>query len=155
MYKKIILILAFLFTNSAYSLDFCPDEEARQEGGYLKVVEVCDYETTQTNLRTQCYYNGKLWGEQLGGVIFSETTSYSGHSTCNSSIFVREQNICRYIDPTPNTPNPPGTMEPPVLVCENYGGDIPLRSQNYLFDTVSQEIPGSCRNSREWVRCKP
>lgn len=156
---KSICMAVFLLSNSAMGLEFCPNEQAREDGGYLKSIEVCDYETVETNLRTTCHYSGKLWGS-LGGVIFQNSTIEIGHNSCAGSTYL-SQTICGY--PTPPTlplppeslPNYPSDPDQPEQICDDYSGNVPLVSQVYSSDTVSQEIPGSCHISRVWVSCKP
>jgi hypothetical protein len=132
---KIISLAILLFANSAFSLEFCPDEEAIEEGGFLKTIEVCEYEQIETNLRTECRYEGKLWGS-LGGKIYRETTSHAGHSACASSLYEHER-IC-------------GPEE-----CEIYSGYLPLRNQTFTADYEQVKIEGSCYTDRIWVYCKP
>jgi hypothetical protein len=161
---KYIPVAVLLLSNSAIGFEICPNEQAREDGGYLKSIEVCDYETVETNLSTSCNYSGKLWGA-LGGVIFQDNTTEFGHNSCAGSTYL-SQTICGYPapptlpqDPGPNrpptTPNEPTEPGQPDQVCDYYSGDVPLVSQIYSSDTVSQEIPGSCHISREWVSCKP
>jgi hypothetical protein len=189
--KNISIAVLFL-SNSALGFEICPNEQAREDGGYLKSIEVCDYETVETNLRTSCHYSGKLWGA-LGGVIFQDNTIEVGHNLCAGSTYL-SQTICGELTP-PTIPMPPGPHQPPQMpnypqmptdpydptdpleppelpeppteppapiepsqpeqVCDYYSGDVPLVSQIYSSDTVSQKILGSCHISREWVRCKP
>lgn len=148
MKTYILALLLFLSSGSAWAIDMC----AGDIDGYFQNVEICSYNTVITNERTQCTYSGKLWGD-LGGIIFNEVATHLGHSSCDATINIDAGTLCDYIDPTPNTPNPPGTIEDPVFVCDVYNGDIRLFRQEYLSDTVQEVIPGSCHTEREWVNC--
>ncbi len=154
---KYMVMSSALFSANLFALEFCPNQRAIDEGGFLKSVEVCQYEEIQTNLKTSCSYHGKLGGD-FGLIIFRQNTSHSGHSSCSSEIY-EATTVCRdsEFETDPHDEDSPYPKEPgtPTQLCSDYKGYLQLNSQTYDFDVVQKKIPNSCHTSREWVRCKP